>query len=226
MPEDQGLCKKDFQDFMKRLRKHIAPKKIRYFHCGEYGERLQRPHYHALIFGHEFADKTIWKESANSKIYISQELATLWPFGFSTIANVTFETAAYVSRYVLKKMNGEKAETHYRTTDSETGEQFDVQSEYITMSRRPGIAHKWFEKYKTDVFPSDEVVIKGKQMKPPKYYSGLFQHEDPETMEKIKKARRQKALKYKSDMTHDRLEVRHEVAQARLKQKTRSYEKD
>lgn len=47
------LVKKDFQDFMKRLREYqsgVTKTKIRYYCVGEYGTNTQRPHYHALLF--------------------------------------------------------------------------------------------------------------------------------------------------------------------------------
>lgn len=49
------LDKADFQKFMKRLRKtHEAifpeSKKLKYYAAGEYGDKTERPHYHAIIF--------------------------------------------------------------------------------------------------------------------------------------------------------------------------------
>lgn len=224
LPEDEGLCKKHFQDFMKRLREHYEPKKIRFFHCGEYGERLSRPHYHALLFGHDFSDKILWKDQRGFKIYTSPTLEKLWPKGFSTIAAVNFETAAYVSRYVLKKRNGEQAKTHYQKINPETGEIFDVQSEYITMSRNKGIAYEWFKKFGSDVFPSDEVILQGKKLKPPKYYATLFEHDHQELFNDVRKKRHEKSKRYKPDQTQDRLDARHRCALAKNKARTRSYE--
>jgi len=57
LPEDQGLDVSEFQRFAKRLRKARPDDKVRYFHCGEYGEQLQRPHYHALVFNVDFPDR-------------------------------------------------------------------------------------------------------------------------------------------------------------------------
>ena len=37
-PKDRSLNKRDFQLFIKRLRKKFGPG-VRYFHCGEYGEQ-------------------------------------------------------------------------------------------------------------------------------------------------------------------------------------------
>lgn len=114
LPEDHGLHYKHFQDFMKRLRKKYGAG-IRFYMCGEYGEQLGRPHFHACIFGMDFADKKLWKTTGSkSKLYRSAELEKLWTFGFSSVGDVNFESAAYVARYIMKKVTGEAATEHYR----------------------------------------------------------------------------------------------------------------
>jgi hypothetical protein len=60
---------------MKRLRKKIQPLKIRFFHCGEYGDKTRRPHYHALIFGYGFPDKKIFKKQKSGDLFTSDMLA-------------------------------------------------------------------------------------------------------------------------------------------------------
>ena len=146
LPQDQSLVKHHFQDFMKRYRKHVYPKKIRFFMCGEYGENFSRPHYHAIIFDHDFHDKELFKTEQDSKLYISPTLQKLWNKGFSTIGAVNFNTAAYVSRYIIKKQTGKDSESHYNKIISDwnpvTGEinfwkEVNLQPEYTTMSRRP-----------------------------------------------------------------------------------------
>lgn len=37
--------------FIMRLRKKMERKKIRYFLCGEYGDKFKRPHYHLCLYG-------------------------------------------------------------------------------------------------------------------------------------------------------------------------------
>jgi len=221
LPADGSLNKKHFQDFMKRLRFHTN-KKIRYYHCGEYGSQFQRPHYHALLFGLDFPDKKLWKESEGFKLYTSETLSSIWGFGFVTIAAVTFETAAYTARYILKKQNGDSAADHYQAINQDTGEINFIQPEYTTMSRRPGIAADWLKKWKMDVYPSDEVIMKNKKMRPPKFYDTIFERDDPGAMKAIKRKRVQQAKKHAEDQTHDRLAQREEVAHSRIK--NRKYE--
>ena len=46
-----SLRKEHVQLYIKRLRKEIYPKKIKYFLSGEYGPKRLRPHYHAVLLG-------------------------------------------------------------------------------------------------------------------------------------------------------------------------------
>lgn len=112
LPPDSSLHYPDFQKFMKRLRKKYG-EGIRFYMCGEYGENFGRPHFHACLFGHNFTDLKLWKETNGQKLYRSKELEQLWPFGHSSVGSVTFESAAYVARYIMKKITGEAAEQHY-----------------------------------------------------------------------------------------------------------------
>ena len=167
----------EYQRFMKRLRKRYG-KNIRFFHCGEYGDLNKRPHYHAVIFGMDFKDKKLWSNRDGNKLFTSEELQKLWPYGFSTIGDVTFQSAAYVARYIMKKHKGEGAEDHYTRWCPLTGEGTQVAPEYCTMSRKPGIGATWLEKYKADVYPHDYVVINGHKVKPPRYYDSLLDEQE------------------------------------------------
>lgn len=94
------LIKKDLQDFIKRLRKHIEPKKIKYFACGEYGSKRWRPHFHIIIFNHDFTDK--WKtnnSNSNKEMYHSDTLDRIWGKGITTIQDVTINSCGYCALY-------------------------------------------------------------------------------------------------------------------------------
>lgn len=185
LPENGSLCLEHFQKFMKRLRKRYGSG-IRYFHCGEYGDENRRPHYHALLFNHDFMDKTFFSERNGYKAYTSQELSELWQKGFTVVADVSFESAGYVARYSMKKITGEKAKVHYG----------DLHAEYATMSRRPGIGKNWYLKYAGDVYPNDRVIINGTHTRPPRYYDDLLGKADPSTLALIKIEREKDAQKY------------------------------
>lgn len=229
LPEGGTLVVKDFQDFMKRLRKRVGSG-VRFFHCGEYGETTSRPHYHALLFNLDFHDKQEWKKRDEFTYYSSPFLSEVWGKGHCTIGEVNFLTAAYVARYVLKKVTGPAADNHYQNINVNTGEIFDLKPEYVTMSRRPGIGKLWYEKFKGDVYPSDEVIIDrgGKMVKipPPKYYDGLFELDDPESFEQLKFQRQEKAKSYSGAYTPERLAVREQLMTLKLQQLKRGYEND
>lgn len=192
LPPYGTLVKSHFQDFMKRYRFWQGQNKLRFFHCGEYGENFGRPHYHALIFGHDWTDKKQkFTTERGDIVYTSDKLLELWGHGIVSTAQVTFESCAYVARYVTKKITGKPATAHYgEIINTETGEISPRRiPEYTTMSRRPGIGKNWYEKFNKDVFPSDEIVIRGKKMKPPRYYTNLFELDRPETYKQIKAQR-------------------------------------
>lgn len=218
LPADGSLNKKHFQDFIKRLRKSLPEKKIRYFHCGEYGPENWRPHYHACLFGHDFVPKTHWQTNNNQKLYISPELQKLWHYGFSSIGTVTFDSAAYVARYIMKKITGDKAQKHYEHVDTETGEVTQLLPEYTTMSRNPGIGRGWYDKYKSEVYPSDFIVIRGVKMKPPKFYEKMYELEEEDDHLDLKKNRTTLARRRAGDNTTARLRTREDVKRAQLKQ--------
>jgi len=234
LPEDWGLRKEDFQKFMKRLRKKLNGKKVRYYHCGEYGEKNLRPHYHAILFGVDFDDKTLFSSNNGNPIYTSDFLDSCWRRGFASIGNVTFESAAYVARYVMKKVTNnenipgaqKKFLETYSRTDPETGEYYQVQPEYTTMSRRPGIGKDWYEKYNSDAYPSDYIVQRGLKVQPPRYFDNLYEIQDEEGLKKIKQGRRKRALKRKDDNTTERLLVRENVKLASIKQLKRPLDGD
>nr|QJB19011.1 MAG: replication initiator protein [Microvirus sp.] len=222
LPKNETLRVRDFQLFINRLRKNIntcedspifSPgRKIRYFHAGEYGEQTCRPHYHALLFNLDFSDKTHTKTVNDQKYYESKTLETIWQNGSCILGAVTFESAAYVARYIFKKMNGPLADLHYNLIDQETGEILaEKKPEYTTMSRRPGIGQPWFEKFRNDVFPCDNIVLQGKKYPVPKFYTELLKREQNQTYAKIKAKRQLTAIKQKEDQTWERLKVREEV---------------
>jgi hypothetical protein len=187
LPKDLGLSVRDTQLFLKKLRKKISPKKIRYFLCGEYGSETFRPHYHAIIFGHDFKDKILFDNKNGHKIYVSEQLDKLWNKGFSTIGDVSFDSAGYVARYATKKILGPSAKDYYG----------DLQPEFSNMSKRPyGIGEEWFRKYYKDVYPDDFVVMNGRKIQPPRYYDKLLEIIDPE-LSRLVKAGRIRAQKEK-----------------------------
>lgn len=218
LPEDFSVDVRHLQLFMKRLRKFCAHKKIRFYGCGEYGDDFGRPHYHLLIFGFTFNDRVLWTRTENSVQYTSQKLSNLWQYGLATTADLDYQAAEYVARYVMKKINGDRANTHYLRHHPK-GYLCEVKPEFSVMSRKPGIATSWFHKFKTDCFPSDFLVIEGKQRRVPPFYLRLL-HEEEQV--KIKRARKAEANKHRENNTKERLAVRREVRELRMQRLKRN----
>lgn len=210
-PPDGGLRVEDFQKFCKRLRKSCG--RFRFFHCGEYGEANKRPHYHACIFGLDFAvDRVLLRGSGQNRLYASGLLARSWGMGNCSVGELTYESAEYVARYCYKKITGSRAVDEYSRVDPVTGEVIRVAAPYVTMSRRPGVGSTWFEKFGAEVYPADEVVHKGRRFRPPRFYDGKI---DPELLVELKAKRLARAADRKEELSPDRLRVRAECAEAK-----------
>lgn len=202
LPSSGSLDYTHFQLFMKRLRYKVGP--VRFFMCGEYGDQTLRPHYHALIFGYDFPDKKHWRKSgAGFPLYRSKELEELWHYGNAEIGAVSLQSAGYCARYCMKKVTGDLAENHYNGRTPE----------FAHMSLKPGIGATFFHKFTTDFYPSDFAVTDGRKVPIPKYYDSLYKGD----LDAIKENREFKASKHRANNTHDRLAVREEVLQAKLK---------
>jgi hypothetical protein len=199
--------------------------------AGEYGENYGRPHWHACIFGHSFPDKKPWSRSpSGSLLYISAELQALWPFGHSTIGDLTFESAAYTARYILTKQNGDRLnpktgkpyDAVYEITDPTTGEIIKRKPEFNKMSLKPGIGADWLEKYETDVYPHDYVIVKGRKFKPPRYYDKLYASKNPYEFEEIQHSREKRGKLKTEDNSSARLHAKEVVQLDKLQKLKRN----
>ena len=146
------LCKKDFQNFMKRLRKAF-PQKIRFYGCGEYGSKTRRPHYHAILFGiaPDELDPLYLQYNGKSP---QSPLLDIWSFGLVHVGNVSKESIQYVAGYVTKKF-------------TKKGDGFTP--EFSLMSRMPGIGSQALkyvasviEKYSLEEKAGRQLRIDGK----------------------------------------------------------------
>jgi len=231
LPIDESINVNHFQTFMKKYRNSLNTRvynlhtgrnnnitlikdRIRFFHCGEYGEDDRRPHYHAIIFNHQFGDLTKWKEN----LFLSEKLKSIWQNGFISIGNVTIERAQYVAKYIIKKITGKHAQEHYSHI-TRYGEEVSLTPEYITMSRRPGIGSRCYDKYQDDIFPSNFITFKGVKMSAPKYYSNKLKEDNPHEYEKLIRRKKLEFKKRIKDNTPARLLVREQCAKARIQKR-------
>lgn len=225
LPPSLSLEYRDFQGFMKRLRKEVpgadriedGSRPIRFFCSGEYGEARGRPHWHVILFNCRFGDEVRFCNDT----YRSARAEDLWRRGNVVIGAVTAASAAYVAGYTLNKVYGRYGEEYYEdVVDLSTGEVTSRRPPFCTMSRRPGIGARWYQKFGQDLFPHDFAVDgDGKKRKVPTYYWRRFQDGgDPLVAEEIAHRRFLRAMEVdRSENTEARRSVREEVALARTR---------
>lgn len=186
-----SLSKRDLQLFLKRLRRQHPDDRIRFFACGEYGEKSCRPHYHLILFGlHLDADDLVfYKKSGLGYDYMnSKSIAKIWPYGYNVVAPVTWESCCYVARYMMKKLKGEGKKIY---------DQFNIQEPFTVMSRKPGIAFQYYADHPMDVDTSKFVIGTeqgSRSFPPPRYLERLFEFDDPSAGAERKARRRLSAI--------------------------------
>lgn len=204
-----------FQLFMKRFRRAISVP-ISFFMAGEYGSINLRPHFHACIFGFDFPDKLLWSVRDDVRLYTSEMLGKLWSdpnsgksYGFSSVGDVTFESAAYIARYVGKKA---------LSADLPPG----LRPEYSKCSLKRPIGKSWFHAFRDSVFPCDAVSLRGgSKCKVPRYYDKQLDTVDPVMHTSIKDVRKARATNSPNN-TPDALRAREVVKKAQFKMLKRS----
>ncbi len=169
-------CKKrDFQLFMKRLRKAFPEQNIRYFACTEYGETTARPHCHAILFGLKLDDlRPIKITEMGDTLYTSDKLVSIWKNGIVSIGDVTWESCAYVARYVTKKQYGQNAEMY---------ERYNIEPESCLMSLKPAIGKMYYDENPHKLFERDIRYIStpkgGRPVTAPRYFKKKYEEEYP-----------------------------------------------
>ena len=180
-----------FTKFIKDLRRyfeyHFGIQGIRFFASGEYGDKSLRPHYHVILFNCAIPDLKPYGSRHGQRYFVSDILNQIWKRGMVIIGDVSFDSCAYVARYVMKKRKGKDSSSWY----TERG----ITPEFVRMSRRNGIGRDYFDENKADIYSHDEIFITdGKKrvmrFKPSRYYDYLYDLEAPEDLARIKEQRR------------------------------------
>lgn len=190
--ERYSLSVRDAQLFMKRLRKHFSNKEIRFYLSGEYGTKRNRPHFHAILFGLDLNDfqkyEFVKKNKFGDPYYKSEVLESLWPFGMSSLSEVSWKTCAYVSRYVMKKQLGKSKEIYQLKS---------ITPEFALMSRRPGIGAYYLEDHDFD-FEQSNISLKdqysGKTISIPKFIFNKLEFIDLDLYNVLKQSRKDFAI--------------------------------
>lgn len=145
----------DIQKFKKRLRRFCEPNRIQVFNVHEYGKQGKK-HWHLVVFNHDFYDKTLFTVKSGNNLYTSATLSRLWPFGFSTIGNVTEASALYQAQYAQKDMkNG------------------NLSNEKKSHSKHAGIGREYFLKHYSQILRLGYVPVNGKKLPIPRYFLRL-----------------------------------------------------
>ena len=153
---DDSLHKRDLQLFIKRLRKSLGDRRIRYFACGEYGEQTERPHYHMILFGLSLRDED------------KQLIMDAWPYcswDNPAIRKNSFgiaepDSIRYVAQYIDKKFTGDLADEEYTAKGREPV--FKIQS--------LGIGRKWLEDNQNQLRDNMCFTLRGVRYSLPRYY--------------------------------------------------------
>ena len=222
LPYHNSLSYADFQSFIRALRKRLKVP-IRYFVSGEYGEQRERPHFHACLFGIDFLDKVPWKTSSNgSSLFSSPLLSKVWTFGQALVGEMSPQSAMYVAGYVHKKRTGWRSMEFYRRLDEDTGEWFYLEPEFSHCSLKPGIGSGWIDKFGSEVFLGDSVIVNGKEVPSTKYYDKLLKRRDRLASDDTKTKREFDAYSRRAENTPERLKDKETVLRARLSLSKRS----
>ena len=217
------LHPKHVSKFIQDTRNRFRPKKLKYFYSGEYGEEGpgHHPHYHMILFGEDFAEDRTEARELGGKLFKSETLSELWPFGFSSIGDVSLNSAAYVASYTTKKVSGERAAEYYSCVCPESGEVLQLRPEYARMSK--GIGKEFVRKNAESIYEYDEVIFNEKPILPPRFYDKVLQQQDEKAYEEVKKARIRKMAYWSEAMSDERLEAREEIMKKREELKRRTF---
>ena len=172
-----------------------------------------------------FLIKPIGVNRVRGFFYRSKILEELWTKGHSEIGTVSFKTAGYCARYIMKKVTGTMAAFHYCEIDEETGEVLrELHPEFSQMSRKPGIGRTWIEKYLSDVYPHDHVIVDGRERRVPRYYDKFFRdycfshkwQDCPGTHDEIIHERALDFMAHSADLTPQRLAVLETILDSKI----------
>lgn len=178
LPPGGNLVKKDLQNFIKRLRKDVAPLKIKYFACGEYGEdpiHTKRPHYHAIILGIRPYQKQVIEDAWS--LYGTKK-------GHVVVGSVTDQSINYTTKYITKKLGGLQGQVEYGTKTPP----FQIQSQ--------GMGLQWANENYTSLEETGKITIKGRPSGIPKYYKQKLDLSTTHLEEYIEEQREATLLEY------------------------------
>lgn len=205
MPQDGSLNKPVIQKFLKRIRRLIEPRTIKYYFVGEYGDTTFRPHYHAIIYGLSEEDRELIEKS--------------WKYGFSYLGSVTHDSIQYVAGYIQKKYNGDLAVEVYGKK----------QPPFSLMSK--GLGKQFVIDNKRYLEQNQSMTVNGVKTGLPRYYKKLLDIDNVKTKqfakekeEDIKEKLEKKGINY-LDQPSYRLKAKNQHDKT-LKSKNNLFKRD
>lgn len=215
LPNPPFVSRREVQLLNKRLRKVLAPLKLRFFACGEYGKRGKRPHYHEIIFNWFPSDAYFWKRIDGVDYYRSPTLEKVWSKGFSLIGRVEYKTALYCAKYMNKLFFDSEFElVNADPLGDDDCPFWDCPTRpFVQMSNRPGIGFD--SVYESDML-ADRIYVDGRSCKIPRYFLKVMER-DGIYLDDLKERRR--IVGYMLSRSTDELEVRRQKAREFFKKK-------
>lgn len=202
------LVPEHMKTFINTLKKHYNRKginNIKYMYCGEYGETTDRPHYHLILCNCPLETEEFYspkQDTDGNMHYHNHYLEKIWGKGLIDIAEVTFNSCAYVARYCAKKRKD-----HYDKLELLKRGKYP---EFIRTSVNLG--KDYYEEHKNEIYETDELIMKTlkgnvARVKPPKSFDKWYEKEQPTKMWITKYNRKkqgeikEKNQKYNTDYT-------------------------
>ncbi|UPW41968.1 replication initiator protein [Dipodfec virus RodF1_53] len=234
VPNYKSVYRTEISGFVKRLRERVSrvyDRTIRVFASGEYGSLRDRPHYHLIIYGFDFPDKTPHlsrtKDCKLITYYRSKFLEDLWTFpgtdisyGYSSIGEVNQSSCQYITGYVSDKLD-EFGDKDYK--------QLGIEKPFFYTPSRPGLGAEYFNRYYKEIIANGYCHWHNKVKAPiPPYYISLLKDLDP-LLYKSYKLDKMKLLIdnlfiENLEFSEQRLKVREEALKLKYDKRIRSYE--
>lgn len=191
MPEHGDLVYSHWQKFARKVRKELGP--FRFMVTGEYGEKTDRPHFHAHIYGLRLDDLQVaGRGTQGDTLFESPALEEIWGKGIARIGEINPTTLGYTTGYALKD-TGAHDDKNYEIV-LPNGEVYQKRRPFMRTSRKPGIGGEWFDRYGiTDVFSKGYCTHFGKKYHPPPYFLERLREMD-ESMYEAEKEKRKEAV--------------------------------
>lgn len=210
LPEPPSLSYKVHADLLKRIRKRFGGD-IRYFLGAEYGSEAHtfRPHYHYIFFGLSLDDLKLYKRTRNGPLYNSEKLSKCWKYGHVVIAEVNYETCAYVARYSMKKITGKKSADYYGV----------LKPEFSHSSKSPAIGLRWLVANADLLLERGYKLSNGVRRGIPRYYKKWLEKHRPVEYSLMKEKNLDDYVFSPQyyDSRQDRLAVKHKIKNAQLR---------